>query len=125
MRPGQQSRAAVIECAYEPQYYLSTAKDIKVRHVHMMCPSSISRHSAWGLEERESIVAFCGVDTDQTAVVYRTSVASYKIGELDLRKKKQARVLYSTHHLQMHSPEASNTPYDEVGPQLFAPLWTR
>lgn len=82
----------------------------------MMGPPSISGRSAWGLEELESIVVFHEVDSDQTAVVYQTSIANYKT---------QSRVLYSARHLQRHSPEATNTPYREVGLQLFGRLWTR
>lgn len=123
IRTGQQNRAAMVECAYELRHYLSTAKDIVVKHVHMMCPPSISGRSAWALEELESIVVFTGVDNDQSAVLYRTSIASYKLGELDLRRKKHSRVLYSTRHLKQHSPVASNTSRDERYPQMFSPLW--
>jgi len=125
IRTGQQNRAAMVECAYELRHYLSTAKDIVVRHVHMMCPPSISGRSAWALEELESIVAFTGVDSGQSAVLYRTSIASYKLGDLDLRRKKHSRVLFSTRHLKQHFPEASDTPRDERHPQMFAPLWVR
>lgn len=125
MKTRQRNRAAVVECAYELQYYLSNAKDVEVRHVHMMCPPSISGRSAWALEELESIVAFSGVDVDQHAVLYRTAVATYKLGELDLRKKKHKRVLFSARHLERHSPEASNTPHDGPEPRLLAPLWVR
>lgn len=125
MRTGQRNRAAVVECAYELQHYLSTAKDVVVRHVHMMCPPSISGRSAWALEELESIVVFNGVDNDQSAVLYRTSVASYKLGELDLRKKKHSRVLFCARHLMQHSPEASDVLYDDRYPQMFGPLWAR
>lgn len=125
IRTGQQNRAAMVECAYELRHYLSTAKDVVVRHVHMMCPPSISGRSAWALEELESIVAFTGVDSHQSAVLYRTSIASYKLGDLDLRRKKHSRVLFSTSHLKQHSPEASDTPRDERHPQMFAPLWVR
>ncbi|MNF69941.1 hypothetical protein D3C84_518380 [compost metagenome] len=124
-RTGQRNRAAMVECAYELRHYLLTAKDVVVRHVHMMCPPSLSGRSAWALEELESIVAFTGVENDQSAVVYRTSVASYKLGELDLRKKKHSRVLYSARHLERHSPFISISPYDEGEPQLLAPLWVR
>lgn len=125
IRTGQRNRAAMVECAYELRHYLLTAKDVVVRHVHMMCPPSISGRSAWALEELESIVAFTGVDNDQSAVLYRTSIASYKLGDLDLRRKKHSRVLFSTRHLKQHSPEASDTPRAERYPQRFAPLWVR
>jgi hypothetical protein len=125
MKTGQRNRAAVIECAYGLQDFLSTAKDVVIEHVHMMCPPSVSGRSAWALEELESIKVFRGVDIDQSAVLYRTSVASYKLGELDLRKKKQSRVLFSLCHLQQHSPEASNSAYGEMEPQLLAPIRVR
>lgn len=123
IRTGQRSRAAMVECAFELRHYLLTAKDVVVRHVHMMCPPSISGRSAWALEELESIVAFTGVDNDQSAVLYRTSIASYKLGDLDLRRKKHSRVLFSTRHLKQHPPEASDPPRDERYPHMFAPLW--
>jgi hypothetical protein len=125
MSTGQRNRAAVVECAYELRHYLLTAKDVVIQHVHMMCPPSLSGRSAWALEELESIVAYTGIDIDQSAVLYRTSVASYKLGELDLRKKKHSRVLFSTRHLKQHSPKASDEPYEERHPQMLAPLWIR
>lgn len=125
LRTGQQNRAAVVECAYELRHYLLTAKDVAVRHVHMLCPPSISGRSAWAMEELESIVAFNGVEVDESAIVYRTSVASYKLGDLDLRKKKQSRVLYSAHLLHQHSPEVSDALHEGQYPQMLAPLWVR
>ncbi|MNQ71796.1 hypothetical protein D3C85_864780 [compost metagenome] len=125
VRTGQRNRAAMVECAYELRHYLLTAKDVVVRHVHMMCPPSISGRSAWALEELESIVAFTGVDNDQSAVLYRTSIASYKLGDLDLRKKKHSRVLYSTRHLTQHSPGASDSQHEDRSPQMLSPLWVR
>ncbi len=125
MRTGQRNRAAMVECAYELRHFLLTAKDVAVRHVHMMCPPSISGRSAWTMEELESIIAFNGVDVDQSAVVYRTSVASYKLGDLDLRKKKHSRVLYSACHLDRHHPTDSESPYEKSEPQLLATLWGR
>lgn len=125
VRTGQRNRAAMVECAYELRHYLLTAKDVVVRHVHMLCPPSISGRSAWALEELESIVAFTGVDSDQSAVLYRTSTASYKLGDLDLRRKKHSRVLFSTRHLKRHSPEASATAYESRSSQMLAPLHVR
>jgi hypothetical protein len=107
IRTGQRDRAAVVECAYELRNYLLTAKDVVISHIHMMCPPSVSGRSAWALEELESIVAYTGIGIDQSAVLYRTSVASYKLGELDLRKKKRSRVLFSARYLKQHSPKTS------------------
>lgn len=125
MRTGQRNRAAVVECAYELRHYLLTAKNVVVNHVHMMCPPSLSGRSAWALEELESIVAFTGVNTDQSAVLYRTSVASYKLGDLDLRKKKHSRVLFSARQLEQHSPQTPDASDDGMYPQMLAPIWTR
>lgn len=125
MRTGQQNRAAVVECAYELRHYLLTAEDVVVRHVHMMCPPSISGRSAWALEELESIMVFTGVDIDQSAVLYRTAVASYKLGELDLRKRKRSEILFSARHLEQHLPKASDTLLEDKYPQMLAPLWVR
>jgi hypothetical protein len=124
-KTGQRNRAAVVECAYELQHYLSNAEDVLVRHVHMMCPPSISGRSAWALEELISIEAFNGVNVEESAVVYRTSVASYKLGELDLRKKKLSRLLYSASRLEQHSPKPSDAPHEDRYPQMLAPLWIR
>lgn len=120
MRTGQCNRAAVVECAYELQHYLSTAKDVVVKHVHMMCPPSISGRSAWALEELESIVAYSGVDIAQHAVLYRTAIATYKLGELDLRKKKHKRVLFSARHLERQSPTDCDSRFDATEPRLLA-----
>lgn len=125
MRTGQRNRAAVVECAYELRHYLLTAKDVQVRHVHMMCPPSISGRSAWAMEELESIVAYTGADIDQSAILYRTSAACYKLGDLDLRKKKHSRVLFTTRQLEQHSPEISDVPHQDTYPQMLAPIWVR
>jgi hypothetical protein len=125
MRTGQRNRAAMVECAYELRHYLLTAKDIVVRHVHMMCPPSISGRNTWAMEELESIIAFNGVNVDESAIVYRTSVATYKLGDLDLRKKKQSRVLYSTRLLTQHCPEFSDAPSEDTYPQMLTPVRIR
>jgi hypothetical protein len=91
----------------------------------MMCPPSVSGRSAWALEELESIVAFTGVDNGQSAVVYRTSVASYKLGELDLRKKKHSRILYSARNLERYFPYTTIYPNDGRDSQLLASLWVQ
>jgi hypothetical protein len=33
--------------------------------------------------------------------------------------------LYSARHLKRHSPNSSNSPYDDRELQLLAPLWVR
>jgi hypothetical protein len=125
MHTGLRNRAAIIECAYELQYYLLAAKDVRVEHIHMMCPPSISGRSHWALEELTTIIAFQGLATEESAVVYRTAVTSYKIGELDLRRKKEARVLYSQRHLERHSPKKSSNEALGMDLQLYGPLWAK
>lgn len=125
MHTGQRNRAAIIECAYTLQYYLLAVTDVTVEHVHMMCPPSISGRSQWALEELRTITMFRGLATGESAVVYRTSEASYKIGELDLRRKKEARVLYSQKSLGRHSPEISPSWMRGVDLQLYGSLWAK
>ncbi|WP_240350638.1 hypothetical protein [Pseudomonas viridiflava] len=122
MRTGQRNRAAIIECAYELQYYLSTVKDVVVEHVHMMCPPSVSGRSQWSLEELESIVLFHGLVTGEIAVIYHTATATYKMGELDLRRKKDSRVLYSAKSLAGHTPQLSPGEVNEMSFQLYGSL---
>lgn len=107
MHTGQQDRAAVVNCAYELRHYLQAAKDVEILQVQMMCPPAISGLHEWVLEELDSVVLYSGIDTDETAVVYRTKSQAYKLGELDLRKRKKSRRLYSTSDLSAHEPEKS------------------
>src|SRR3546814_14617890 len=78
LHTGQTNRAAILNCAYELQYYLAAVTDVEVRHVHMMCSPSLSGRTHWTLEELESVTVFNGISTDQRAVVYRPASASYK-----------------------------------------------
>lgn len=107
LHTGHQNRAAIINCAYELRLYLQTAKDVEILTVQMMCPPSISGVPEWTLEELESVVLHSGVDTDENAAVYRTKSRAYKLGELDLRRMKKSRILYSAHHHLDHKAEIS------------------
>jgi hypothetical protein len=125
MRTGQRNRAAVIECAYELHYYLSVVDDVEVKHVQMMCPPSISGRSHWVLEELESIIMFRGVVSGENAVVYRTNVASYKVGDLDLRRKKEARVLYNIKTLKNCKNQYINNEAKDSDLRLYGALWEK
>lgn len=122
MHTGQTNRAAILNCAYELQYYLAAVTDVKVRHVHMMCPPSISGRTHWTLEELENITVFNGVATGESAVVYRTALASYKLGELDLRRTKKSRILYCPSHLHQQTPQLSDSYSAEATLNLFGRL---
>ena len=122
LHTGQTNRAAILNCAYELQYYLAAVTDVEVRHVHMMCPPSISGRTHWTLEELESVTVFNGISTDQSAVVNRTASASYKLGDLDLRRKKKSRVLYCPRHLQQQNFQLSENYSATSNTQLFGPL---
>jgi hypothetical protein len=115
-------RAAVVECAYELRHYLLAAKNVSIKHIQLMSPPSVSGHSHWALEELERIVIYNGVGTNQNAVVYQTSSRAYKLGDLDLRKKKTARVLYTTSFFHMHEAEATAPPPVMPTPRLYAEL---
>ncbi|MCD5972022.1 hypothetical protein [Pseudomonas quasicaspiana] len=124
MQTGQQNRAAVIECAYELHHYLSVVNDVEVKHVHMLCPPSVSGRSQWALEELLSIIMFRGTMTGEHAVVYRTAVSSYKIGELDMRRKKETRILYSQETLRRYIPQKSAAK-NWTEPELYGAFWSR
>jgi len=122
MQTGQE-RAAVVECAYELRHYLLTAKNVSIKYIQLMAPPSVSGHGHWVLEELERIVFYNGVGTNQSAVVYQTSNTTYKLGDLDLRKKKTTRVLYSTRFFHIHDPEATTPkPFIPSTPRLFTGL---
>ncbi len=115
-------RAAVVECAYELRHYLLTAENVSIKHIQLMSPPSVSGRSHWALEELERIVIYNDVGANQNAVVYQTSNTAYKLGDLDLRKKKTTRVLYAAQFFQMHEAEATVPPPVMSSPRLFASL---
>lgn len=71
------------------------------------------------------ITCFQGVETQETAVVYRTSQGVYKIGEVDLRKKKTSRVWFSKKRLADHRPRISEPIHESAGYQMYAPLYLK
>ncbi|MFD2642686.1 hypothetical protein [Pseudomonas japonica] len=107
MHTGQRNRAAIVNCAYELRHYLLTARDVEIHQVQMMCPPSISGQNQWVLSELDSITLYSGVDTNETAMVYRAKGQVYKLGELDLRKRKTARTFYTSAELSQRVTEAS------------------
>lgn len=108
VKSGKRDRAAMIRCAYELRHYLLVAKDVTIEHIQMMCPPSLNGKNHWTLEDLEKIVVFRGVERSQSAVIYQTSVATYKLGDLDLRRKKKSQVLYADDHRKTHVPQLSN-----------------
>lgn len=117
---GQRDRAAIVRCAYELQHYLTCAKDVLIEGVQMLCPPTVSGKDEWSLESLVRIVFFEGVETDESAVVYRTCEGTYKCGDLDLRRKKTRRVWYSERHLFSHRPQQSHHLLDMGEPQFYA-----
>lgn len=122
---GQADRAAILGCAYELRHYLLTATNVSIKYVHMLCPPSISGRGSWALEELKSVITFRSTDSDDSAVVYKTAVASYKLGDLDLRRRKIARTIYSTQQLLDHTPMFEAHRASAQGNHLFATLWAR
>ncbi len=108
MHTGQQDRVAIVQCAHELRHYLEAAKDVEIHHVQMLCPPLISGQSQWTLEDLESVTIYTGVNIQENAVVYRTKERTYKLGELDLRRKKQSRRLYSSSRLSSRTSEPSD-----------------
>ena len=77
---GKRNRAVIIRCAYELNYFLHAATDVEVEGVQMLCPPTVTGRDLWSLEELLQIVFFRGVETEESAVVYRTSIGTAVAG---------------------------------------------
>lgn len=88
----------------------------------MLCPPAVTGRSTWSLEDLVEIVFFNGVDTDNSAVVYRTSVGTYKLGDLDLRRKKTSRAWFSESQVRSHLPRVANRVPDAGEPYLYSAI---
>ncbi|MCV4289902.1 MULTISPECIES: hypothetical protein [Pseudomonas] len=119
---GKRDRAALIRCAYELQHYLTLAQDVAIEAIQMLCPPDLTGRDHWSLEELVQIVCYRGIETDEGAVVYRTSMGTYKLGDLDLRKRKTRQVWYSEQRLRSHFPKASNRVIELSEPYLYAAI---
>lgn len=122
---GMSDRAALVSCAYELQLYMNTASDVEISRVQMLCPPNLTRSSRWSLEDLDQIICFQGIATQESAVVYRTSEGVYKMGELDLRKKKTSQVWFSKKRLETHRPRISESIPISASHQMYAPLYLR
>jgi hypothetical protein len=122
---GMCDRAAIVSCAYELQHYMTAASNVEISHVQMLCPPAISRSGKWSLEDLDRITCFQGVVTEESAVVYRTSQGVYKMGDLDLRKKKTSRVWFSKKRLENHQPRMSEPAHKSTAHQMYAPLYMK
>lgn len=122
---GMCDRAAMVGCAYELQLYMNTASDVEISRVQMLCPPNLSRSGKWSLEDLEQIIYFQGIATQESAVVYRTSGGVYKMGELDLRKKKTSQVWFSKKRLENHRPRISESVPQSASHKMYAPLYLR
>jgi hypothetical protein len=118
IQSGKRDRAAIVRCAYELQTYLSCATGVVIEGVQMLCPPELTGRNVWSLEELVQIVCFRGVDTDESAVVYSTALGSYKLGSLDLRRKKTRHVWFSGQRLSSHVPRKT-TPSPSLGDLLL------
>lgn len=119
LKTGETNRAALLRCAYSLHEYLLMVKGVEIKHIHMMCPPSLSGKNHWIMEELLSVTSYTGLESLEGSVVYRTKETVYKIGEFDLRQKKQSRILYSLEHLQEHNPEPLSTRTEQMTTELF------
>ncbi|RAU47909.1 MULTISPECIES: hypothetical protein [unclassified Pseudomonas] len=124
-RTGMCERAAMVSCAYELQHYMNTASDVEISNVQMLCPPAITRSGKWSLEDLDQITCFQGVATQESAVVYRTSRGVYKLGGLDLRKKKTSKVWFSKKRLENHQPRISESGSRPADVEMYAPLYLK
>ena len=115
----------MVSCAYELQHYLTIATDVEISDVHMLCPPALTGSGHWRLEELAQITYFQGVAPPDSAVLYRTSQGAYKIGELDLRKKKISRVWFSKKRLENLRPRISERVCGSSDHQMYAPLYLK
>lgn len=122
---GMSERAAMVSCAYELQHYMNTASNVEISNVQMLCPPAITRSGKWSLEDLHQITCFQGVTTQESAVVYRTSHGVYKMGDLDLRKKKTSQVWFSRKRLENHQPRFSESASRPTGFGMYAPLYLK
>lgn len=104
---------------------MTAASNVEISHVQMLCPPAITRSGKWSLEDLDRITCFQGVATEESAVVYRTSQGVYKMGELDLRKKKTSRVWFSKKRLENHCPTTSEPEHKSTVHQMYAPLYLK
>jgi len=117
---GKRDRGALIRCAYELQHYLTLAQDVAIEAVQMLCPPSLTGQEHWSLEELVQIICYRGIETDEGAVVYKTSMGTYKLGDLDLRRRKTRQIWYSERRLRAHIPRVSNRVFSLNEPHLYA-----
>jgi hypothetical protein len=120
IQTGKRDRAAIVRCAYELQHYLNFAEDVLIEGVQMLCPPRVNGRQFWSLEDIIQIVCFRGAEADESAVVYKTASGTYKLGALDLRRKKTRHVWYSEDRLHAQAPQVSNRVLNESELFLYA-----
>lgn len=117
---GESERAAVVEDAYELNVFLTQTTGVEIAQVQTLCPPSITGRPHWSLEELRKIVIHRGLECSQSAVVYGTTMATYKLGDLDLRKRKRS------HSCTPHRPSKRALPAQlYLQNQLRLPSYTR
>lgn len=119
---GKLDRMAVVRCAYELQRYLDFATDVTILGVQMLCPPSITGRRLWSLEDLVRIVCFRSVASENSTVVYETSRGIYKLGDLDLRRKKTRHVWYSLERLKAHVPRSTHRTANQHEPHFYADI---
>lgn len=119
---GDRERAAIVENAYELNVLLAKATGVVIEQVQMLCPPSITGRPSWSLEELRKVVIHRGIECSGSAVIYETDVATYKLGDLDLRVRKRSHALYSAQILKARTPTTSFSQKSAEDPQLYACL---
>jgi len=119
---GENERAAVVSDAYELNVFLTQATGVEITQVQMLCPPSITGRPHWSLEELRRVVIHRGIESSQSAVIYETAVATYKLGDLDLRMRKRSHALYSARNLKARIASPAIPPKSAEEPRLYAHL---
>lgn len=116
------NRAALLECVFTLHHYLLAVSDVEIKHIHMMCPPSITGKSHWVLEELVSITFLDETKTKKGGVIYQTKESVYKIGDFDHDHSTQGHVIYSVQNLQSYVPKISNHHSDMDSLRLIGPI---
>lgn len=119
---GDTNRAALIECVFALRHFLLAARDIEIKHIHMMCPPSITGKSHWLLEELISITLIGEVVAENEGIIYQTCSSVYKIGNFDHDHPPKGHVIYSAEMLNFHVPIRSTNHSEFAYPKLIGPL---
>lgn len=124
IQTGKRDRAAMINCAYELQYYLHCAEGVVIEALQMLCPPTVNGGDAWSLEDLVQIVFLKALNRMKPLWFIEPRTVSIS-SEIWTFAEKSRRVWYSKLLLRSHIPRISNRVPGLSGQQLYAPLYVK